>query len=447
MYNYFKNHRYKSNKDKKIYVKKQHGITLIALVVTIVVLLILAGISIGAITGNNGIINQAQDAKDDTEYAQWEEKIDVAIIDAENKHRNPTMDDVKEELKNKGIIDDYNQVDNKTGAITTNEPSYVIEGKLDDYIEFGPGMIADKNETYTDENGDTATIPKGFEILPEAPTVEDGLVIQDESKNQFVWIPVETPVAEKEADGTTNKAMAIKNGDNYRGLLYDFTSSGSTVKSGCTTTTNDYREPDIVSSYDNNTTYNNGLFTKESLQEEYNNMMKSVEQYHGFYIGRYELGLEGTTPVSKNASTNSGVTTANASNPNTSMWYGLYKKCKEYTPQDSNSVVSTMTWGSQYDAMLNWMQKNGVNVSVVADGTNTIKNSSTKTGSQEKDLIKNIFDIYGCHREWTLEANDTNSRVGRGGYSGNSYAPSNRNDYIPSNTSSSYSARLTLYIK
>lgn len=70
MYNYFKNYKFKSNKDKKIYVNKQHGITLIALVVTIVVLLILAGISIGAITGDNGIINQAHDAKDDTQYAQ-----------------------------------------------------------------------------------------------------------------------------------------------------------------------------------------------------------------------------------------------------------------------------------------------------------------------------------------------------------------------------------------
>ena len=79
------------------------------------------------------------------------EQIDLAIIDAEKKYRNPSMSDIKEELKNKGVIKDDSQVDDKTGAITTNEPSYVIEGKLDDYIEFGPGMIANKNETYTDK--------------------------------------------------------------------------------------------------------------------------------------------------------------------------------------------------------------------------------------------------------------------------------------------------------
>ena len=115
-------------------VENTKGITLIALVVTIVVLLILAGISIGAITGDNGIIDQAHNAKEDTERSQWEEQIDVAIIDAESKNRNPNMDDVIDELINKEVIDKEEQVNKKTGTITTNEPSYIIEGKLDDYL-------------------------------------------------------------------------------------------------------------------------------------------------------------------------------------------------------------------------------------------------------------------------------------------------------------------------
>ena len=139
-------------KDLKQKLKERKGITLIALIVTIIVLLILAGISIGAITGDNGIINQAQNAKNDTEYSQWEEQIDVAIVDAESKHRNPTWDDVIEELKNKDIIDDESQVDDKTGAITTNEPSYVIEDKLNDYIELP--TIADEFESGEIQIGD-----------------------------------------------------------------------------------------------------------------------------------------------------------------------------------------------------------------------------------------------------------------------------------------------------
>ena len=59
--------------------EKNKGITLIALVVTIVVLLILAGVSIAMLTGDNGIITQSQNAKADTEQAKVEEHVSVAI--------------------------------------------------------------------------------------------------------------------------------------------------------------------------------------------------------------------------------------------------------------------------------------------------------------------------------------------------------------------------------
>lgn len=127
------------------------GITLVALVVTIVVLLILAGISITMLTGDNGIINQAQKAKTSTEYAQWEELIDLAIIDAESKNEDATLDNVIDELIDDEIIDDEiiddeSQVDTGTGAITTNEPSYVIEDKLDDYLS-NPNYSVDIEES------------------------------------------------------------------------------------------------------------------------------------------------------------------------------------------------------------------------------------------------------------------------------------------------------------
>ena len=115
-------------------LKQKKGITLIALVVTIIVLLILAGITIATITGNNGIIKKAQEAKSNTEYDGWSEKIDLAIIDAEGNNRNADINDVIEELKNNDIIDDASQVNLETGDITTNEPSYVITDKLNDYI-------------------------------------------------------------------------------------------------------------------------------------------------------------------------------------------------------------------------------------------------------------------------------------------------------------------------
>ena len=73
----------------------EKGITLVALVVSIIVLLILASVTLAMITGENGIIAKAREAKEKTEIAAWEEKIDLAIIEAEQEKRNPTLEDEK----------------------------------------------------------------------------------------------------------------------------------------------------------------------------------------------------------------------------------------------------------------------------------------------------------------------------------------------------------------
>ena len=159
--------------------RKNNGITLIALVITIIVLIILGRISIAALTGDNGLVNQANNAKGSTEYQQWDERIDVAIVNAEGKHRNPTLDDVIQQLIDSDIISEESQVNRETGDITTNEPTYVIEGKLEEYIPFGPGMVANKNKEYVDKNGDKAIIPAGFIIVPGKDVISEGLVISD----------------------------------------------------------------------------------------------------------------------------------------------------------------------------------------------------------------------------------------------------------------------------
>ena len=480
-FNYYKT---KTNKNTKIskYRKKNRGITLIALVVTIVVLLILAGISIGALTGDNGIIDQAHTAKEDTEIASWEEQIDLAIIDAEKKHREPTLDDVKEELKNKGVIDDYSQV-NEDGVITTNEPVYEIAGKLDDYVPFGPGKFATKNEEYTDETSNeeykTVTVPEGFQILPDESKIDEGLVIKDKKGNQFVWIPVSdiNDMAQgSTAGGSCNlelKGNELKCTEHTStediyivGKLYATTTVESFGTVNTTYNANSgLREPAVVTdsssgtgtSFDGDT--NNLSIIKENytteefledLKVQYKEMATSVAKYKGFYVGRYELGLEGDTPVSKNASDNSStVTTASAGPSSLKNWYGLYKKCSEYTvPQINNSsVTSSMIWGSQYDAMMNFMKRRGEESSITSTSNSSIQNDSYVTGQKETDIIKNVFDLYACHREWTLEAFSYGVRVSRGATSASSYSPSCRSYSGPTGTNSGNSSRLTLYIK
>ena len=63
-------------------LKTNKGITLIALVITIIVLLILAGVSIAMLTGENGILTRANDASDDSKRAEIADKVNMAIQSA-----------------------------------------------------------------------------------------------------------------------------------------------------------------------------------------------------------------------------------------------------------------------------------------------------------------------------------------------------------------------------
>lgn len=81
-------------------LKNNKGITLIALVVTIIVLLILAGVSIAMLTGDNGILTQSKTAKTDTEKAEAVERINLALNAAlaaamEDSSNAPTVDNVE----------------------------------------------------------------------------------------------------------------------------------------------------------------------------------------------------------------------------------------------------------------------------------------------------------------------------------------------------------------
>ena len=212
---------------------------------------------------------------------------------------------------------------------------------------------------------------------------------------------------------------------------------------------------DIVSNYDGGDSDTvDGKITIRKLTAEYNAMISSILKYKGFYIARYEAGLDKTTNeiVFKNASIEANnVITTDTSNIETSRWYGLYQKIKTFTTS-SDKVVSSMIWGSQYDAMMNWMAKTGNTVEAADD---TKRNTTTITGGGEKpDIINNIYDLYGCHFEWTLEAISSKYRANRGvyrtyrgGFYNRSYSPAHRHDGAPYVTRSYNSSRATLYIK
>ncbi len=126
---------------------------------------------------------------------------------------------------------------------------------------------------------------------------------------------------------------------------------------------------------------------------------------------------------------------------------------KEFTSSE-NSVQSSMIYGSQYDAMMNWMVKSG---NEVGKADSSKSNKTQNTGEDENDFINNVYDLYGCHKEWTQEGEENIGRGLHGGYysssSDNYYNPSQRWNGLSAGESnynakrSQYSSRLALYIK
>ena len=131
--------------------KSQKGITLIALVITIIVLLILASVSIAMLTGNNGILQKAETAKESSAEAEGEEKINLAIL-AVKTQTNGGFDQklLQEELKKYGLTGTKGE--NET-TVTVNEKTYTIddEGNVtskETIKDITAKMVAENPEKY-----------------------------------------------------------------------------------------------------------------------------------------------------------------------------------------------------------------------------------------------------------------------------------------------------------
>ena len=454
---------------------KNEGITLIALVVTIILILILTGVSISTLTGQNGLLNRAVDAKKSTEIAQIEEMVKIVTMDALAQGNGTiTSSNLKNSLDSNLGSGKY-ELSEKNGVYTVIIGERSIDINADGQVSKSLPVSANgldantpiKNpSTYGNNAQATADGAGKYFALPDGAkyvtgTVDTGVVV-DIKESEFVWVPVddvvldtsrEVELPKSKEDGTskgkTYTPMAVKVGNDYKGVLYDFSgsngyliySSNANYQGG----SNDFREPDVVISYDGGD-YDtvDGKVTISELTSEYNAMIESVLKYKGFYVARYEAGLDvNKNIVFKDAHIiENNVTTADASNTETKTWYGLYKKIKTFTT-DSDKVVSSMIWGSQYDAMINWMAKNGKTVGI----PDILKvNTGTVTGEKKEDVINNVYDLYGCHQEWTLEANSTYGRNARGGeLSYNS--PTTRYIVNSYKNSETYSSRSTIYVK
>ena len=415
----------------------QTGITLIALVVTIVVLLILAGVSINAIFSENGIIKRAKDAQ--------------------NKMDQATQNDLD------SINELNNWIDGKTngttgGGTTGGDANPSTTSKISTLV----GTVVDKNTKAEDAYGNKITIPKEFKVVAHGtvagsatytysgdniPAVQDGIVIENGTDgNQFVWVPVGT----------------IKNKNNT-------TSTITLGRYSSFTATNGIYTPAQVASVENctQTVTIGGNFQELSTSREGNSAEDSTAQNAtarnlkefisttlsngGYYIARFEASGTASKITSKyNQKVLVDITQPNAAK----LAREMYEEVKENNELVyASDLVNSYAW----DTAIVFIQTYSVKTDYASHNESNTTKAFTATG-KNNDKYCNIWDMSGNAYECTTEYSTYSDPrrfcpcVIRGGYYNTNYGEartySSYRDYAGMTNSDSHGGlRPLLYVK
>ena len=419
-------------------MKKNKGITLVALVVTIVVLLILAGVSINLVLGDNGIIAKAKEAQRKSAEASQNDLIG--------------MNELAQQLGEK--------INGSTGSGSGNGGT---GGKTEP--ETVPYLPSD------DFHYDTST------------SVDTGLIIADSNGNEYVWVVVPRTTAVYK---TTGLGKTTFTDADYTSIENDLKEYTKTYRGSTSFITDTWYADDK----------NEGWLSETEYKTLKNSMLKSVYENGGFYVGRYEAGIEttGTNRTSNTDKNSDGKYIMPSIAPVTKADAYPYTYVTRTQAQNlasnvnSGTKTSSLMFGVQWDLVLAFMHNKGniadstltSNSTTIGNYKNnlwTIKNANAKystdygrtftacpnpfkkdadskilltTGADSSFSVQNIYDIAGNVYEWTLEKTDRGSLpcAQRGGdfYDTGSGSPAaKRNNFYTFSTDYSIGFRVTLW--
>ena len=385
-------------------MKKNKGITLVALVVTIVVLLILAGVSINLVLGNNGIIAKAKDAE--TKSAEASEN--------DLKGMNALVSEMEGALAGNGSTGNGN-----TGS--------------------GNNFVTKNTEvTYPDGK---VWIPEGFRISTDsASTVQGGVVIEDKDLNQFVWVPVATLADYKRRTWYTGNGSF----SDYSEALPEDEKTSVEIYKGF-----------YIGRYEAGTTDKR---TKETTG--ISKVVVKRDAYPYIYVkwgeGMATVGEEGAVYLSKN------MYSANEIGATSTLCYGVqWDAIMKFVEDSTHSITNSTTWGNyknnawtierttaQYTDTTN--VKTGNWTAITSDKSKTSSASYLlTTGASDTCKKMNIYDLAGNVREWTLErySGRTSRCADRGGCyaSSSSYSVSGHTYMDDTSGTPNLGFRLSLY--
>ena len=388
-------------------MKNNKGITLVALVVTIVVLLILAGVSINLVLGDNGIIAKAKEAQ--------------------SKSAEAIQNDL----------------------IGMNE----LAQQLEEQINGSAGGSGAGTKVPAEATAETAPYFPDNTFTKKEGTIDTGLVIQDASGNEYVWVVVPKSLYNNTAYNSNNAKKPSSSTD-YANIEYCLQQYTATYRNVTGYYDVYYPDDKNVGWFADETAYNN-------LK---NSMLKSVYENGGFYVGRYEAGIgtnrtsegptnsdgkytieEMPTPVSKaDAYPYTYVTRTQAQNlasnvnsgtKTSSLMYGVqWDLVLAFMSKDTAKITSTdvlttdsiaignyrdsefqLSQTGKYVTMSDWTFSSTWNLATAATA-NFVDSSRNKiaqysngsgilvtTGTSEKNKVMKIYDVAGNVDEWTLE--------------------------------------------
>ena len=415
--------------------KGKKGITLVSLVITIIVILILAGVAINLAMDEEGLIGKAEEAVESWNRAVGEESNAIKnIFMIANEIEGGVTGGEVEEVP---IPNGY-----RASEISTEDS--VAEGLVIYEIPEGAEVNWTDNEDSNGKNQSTITI-------------EGNTTNLQETVNQYVWIPVEEindmvmcENNNKLADENENKICNIVYNEeantltcqthsdtatNLVGRLYTGTSSSTTDEAGneifsftinFEQTDQTYyensgnREPAIVTGntygtgnefdVDSSNLEKAGMAEGstaqdflEQMQSDFIVMAKSVAKNGGFYISRYEVGAGGSSKKGQQVLTAGDAGGSTYLGANT--WYGLYNTIRNINENKQ------MIWGCQYDQVIKFLIEQGEEAQI---GHTYVSDARALSGQNEQDCMRNIYDLEGNTREWTAEANSDRAREDRG---------------------------------
>lgn len=378
--------------------KFNQGITLVALVVTIVVLLILSSVSLNLVLGDNGIIVKAKEAAETTAAAQEKEAMERNLLEKEleNSLSTPAVE--------------------PTDGVKIPTGFYYVGGTK------ASGIVISDNKN--DKNKYRNQKVVGTDLLG----------------NQYVWIPCTTDSSSSDLQyARTEWGVEVDGDDNSRAIKDELTLTDASVT---------YSDADTANGI-------NADVSKE-IVAQIKAEKASVAQYGGYYIGRYEVGRNSDTAVVKyNQTPYASITWSTAyglaKKIITNSEVNSYL-CSSYAWDTAVNFIQNNSTAKNYATSIEGFNGNWNPQAVKDPSGNVIKPAGTSqqlnTGLTTQ--FCNIFDMGGNEAEFTTELNPGTSEtvVLRGGDYNVFYGPAGyRWDYGSGYAVVSYGFRATLFLK